>query len=63
MLPCVGMAQGRIVKGIVFGPNDTPFEGVVVCVVGSTESTATDKGGNFELSVSPYATLDRKSVV
>ena len=57
MLPCVGMAQGRIVKGIVFGPNDTPFEGVVVCAVGSTESTTTDKGGNFELSVSPYATF------
>ena len=57
MLPCVSMAQGRIVKGIVFGPNDTPFEGVVVCVVGSTESTTTDKGGNFELSVSPYATF------
>lgn len=57
MLPCVGMAQGRIVKGIVFGPNDTPFEGVVVCAVGSTESTITDKGGNFELSVSPYATF------
>ena len=51
------MAQVRIVKGIVFGPNDTPIEGVVVCVVGSTESTTTDKGGNFELSVSPYATF------
>lgn len=51
------MAQGRIVKGIVFGPNDTPIEGVAVCVVGSTESTTTDKGGNFELSVSPYATF------
>ena len=57
MLPCVSMAQDRIVKGIVFGPNDTPFEGVVVCVVGSSESTTTDKGGNFELSVSPYATF------
>ena len=57
MLPCVSMAQVRIVKGIVFGPNDTPFEGVVVCAVGSTESTTTDKGGNFELSVSPYATF------
>lgn len=51
------MAQGRIVKGIVFGPNDTPIEGVAVCAVGSTESTTTDKGGNFELSVSPYATF------
>lgn len=57
MLPCFSMAQGRIVKGIVFGPNDTPIEGVAVCVVGSTESTTTDKGGNFELSVSPYATF------
>lgn len=57
MLPCFSMAQVRIVKGIVFGPNDTPIEGVVVCVVGSTESTTTDKGGNFELSVSPYATF------
>lgn len=57
MLPCFSMAQGRIVKGIVFGPNDTPIEGVAVCAVGSTESTTTDKGGNFELSVSPYATF------
>lgn len=57
MLPCFSMAQVRIVKGIVFGPNDTPIEGVAVCVVGSTESTTTDKGGNFELSVSPYATF------
>ena len=57
MLPCFSMAQVRIVKGIVFGPNDTPIEGVAVCAVGSTESTTTDKGGNFELSVSPYATF------
>ena len=57
MLPCFTMAQGRIVKGIVFGPNNTPIEGVAVCAVGSTESTTTDKGGNFELSVSPYATF------
>ena len=57
MLPCLSMAQGRIVKGIVFGPNNTPIEGVAVCVVGSTESTTTDKDGNFELSVSPYTTF------
>ena len=57
MLPCVSLAQVRIVKGIVFGPNDTPIEGVDVCAVGSSESTTTDKGGNFELSVSPYATF------
>ena len=54
ILPCVCIAQGRLVKGLVFGPDDMPFEGVAVCAVGSSESTVTDQNGNFELTVSPY---------
>ena len=50
------MAQGRIVRGVVFGPNDTPLVGATVNAVNSSEWTLTTQGGNFEFSVSPYVT-------
>ena len=56
ILPCICMAQGRIVRGVVFGPNDTPLVGATVNAVNSSEWTLTTQGGNFEFSVSPYVT-------
>ena len=56
ILPFVCIAQGRVVRGVVFGPNDLPFEGITVYAVGFSESTVTNQNGNFELTVSPYTT-------
>ena len=54
MLPTICMAQGRLIKGIVFDANGTPFKGATVSVEGSTESFVTTESGEFEMTVSPY---------
>jgi hypothetical protein len=48
------MAQGRLIKGVVFDANGTPFKGATVSVEGSTESFVTPESGEFEMTVSPY---------
>lgn len=54
MLPTICMAQGRLIKGVVFDANGTPFKGATVSVEGSTESFVTPESGEFEMTVSPY---------
>ena len=50
------MAQERVVMGRVLDPNDMPFDGITVYAVGSSESTVTSRGGDFEFAVPSYTT-------
>ena len=56
ILPCVCVAQERVVRGRVLDPNDMPFDGITVYAVGSSESTVTSRGGDFEFAVPSYTT-------
>jgi hypothetical protein len=51
------LAQGRIVKGVVFGPNDIELVGATVNAIGFSDATKTIDGGKFEFMVSAYATF------
>lgn len=57
ILPCICLAQVRIVKGVVFGPNDIELVGATVNAVGLSDTTKTIDGGRFEFTVSSYATF------
>jgi TonB-linked SusC/RagA family outer membrane protein len=50
-------AQTHLVKGHVTGPDGNPIPGITVQVEGSKTATATNLGGQFELTVPANATL------
>lgn len=62
ILPCVCLAQVRIVKGVVFDQNDKQLVGATVNAVGFSDTTKTIDGGRFEFTVSSYATFVEASM-
>ena len=54
-----GFAQSRVIKGKVLDEAGKPLSGATVNVKGTSTSTITDAGGNFELST----TLERPVLV
>ena len=56
MLPIVCMAQTRLVRGAVYGANNTPLVGAIVKSADTTQSVRTSESGKFEITVSAYDT-------
>lgn len=48
---CVMLAQGMIVTGTVVDPQDEPMPGVLIEVIGRSETATTDIDGRFKLDV------------
>jgi TonB-linked SusC/RagA family outer membrane protein len=58
LLSATAWAQERVVSGKVTSSEDgSPIPGANVIVKGTTNGTTTDANGNFQISVSPNATL------